>query len=134
MGLFAFLTKPLAWALAGALLVLGLLAGGWWLHHTGYESGRADNEAAHTLADLQAFKAETGRLAGLSTQLATQIDSLASAAPTVIKEYHETVVKAPLPAGCLIDSGRLRSIQDAIAQATAAGQRGAAVPAGAGVR
>jgi hypothetical protein len=119
------------WAAAGGAALVGALAiGGWWLHHSGYEAGRADCEAAHTLADLQQYKAETGRLAGLSAQLAAQIDSLSSAAPTVIKEYHETVVKTPLPAGCVIDPGRLRSIQDAIAKAAAAGQRGSAVSAG----
>lgn len=121
-------------AVAGAALALAAVGGIAWYGHHQYEAGKADNEAAHTLADLQQFKAETGRLAGLSTQLATQIDSLSSVQPTVIKEYHETVVKAPLPAGCLIDHGRLRNIQDAIAKATAAGQRGATVPGGAGVR
>jgi hypothetical protein len=123
------------WAAAGgAALVGGLAIGGWWLHHSGYESGKADSEAAHTLADLQQFKAETGRLSDISTQLAVQIDSLASTAPTVIKEYHETVVKTPLPAGCVIDPGRLRSIQDAISKAAAAGQRGSAVSSGAEVQ
>jgi hypothetical protein len=134
MGLLSILTRPLALILAGAFMVLGLVAGGWCLHRSGYAAGVADNEAAHNLAELQQFKAETGRLAGISTQLAVQIDSLANAAPTVIKEYHETVVKAPLPPGCVIDAGRLRSIQDAIGKAAAAGQRGAAVPAGGAVR
>ncbi|OZI23629.1 hypothetical protein CAL26_09310 [Bordetella genomosp. 9] len=123
------------WAAAGgAALVGGLVVGGWWLHHSGYESGKAACEAAHTLADLQQFKVETGRLSDISTQLAVQIDSLASATPTVIKEYHETVVKAPLPAGCVIDPGRLRSIQDAIAKAAVSGQRGSAVSPGSGIR
>jgi hypothetical protein len=134
MGMPAFLMKPAVLIGAGALFVAMLVLGGWWLHHTGYAAGRADNEAAHTLADLQQFKAETGRLAGLSTQLAAQIDSLSAIQPTITKEYHETVVKNPLPAGCLIDVGRLRSIQAAIAQAAAAGQRGPAVPAGTAVR
>jgi hypothetical protein len=134
MGLLAVLTRPLALIAAGALMVLALAGGGWWLHRSGYEAGRADNEAAHTLADLQQFKTEAERLSGLSTQLAAQIDSLSAAAPAVIKEYHETVVKAPLPAGCVIDAGRLRSIQAAIDQAAAPGQRGAAVPAGAALR
>lgn len=121
-------------AVGGAAAVIGLGIGGWWLHHSGYESGKADCEQAHTLADLQEFKAEAGRLSGISTQLAAQIDSLSAAAPTVIKEYHETVVKTPLPAGCVIDAGRLRSIQDAIAKAASAGQRGTAVPESTGVR
>lgn len=123
------------WAAAGGAALVGTLAaGGWWLHHSGYQAGRDAAEAAHTLAELQQFKADAGRLAVLSGQLATQIDSLSGLAPTVIKEYHETVVKAPLPAGCVIDAGRLRSIQAAIAQAAAAGQRGPAVPGGSGVR
>lgn len=121
------------WAAAsGAALVGAFAVGGWWLYHSGYESGKDDCGAAHTLADLQQFKA--GRLADFSTQLAVQSDSLANAAPTVIKEYHETMVKAPLPVGCAIDADRVRSIQHAISKAAAAGERGAVVPAGAAVR
>lgn len=130
----SWIVKPWVLVLAGAELLAAALGGIAWYGHRQYEAGRADNEAAHTLADLQAFKSEAGRLSGLSTQLAAQIDSLSSVAPTVIKEYHETVVKTPLPAGCVIDPGRLRSIQDAIAKAAAAGQRGPALPGGAGVQ
>ena len=124
-----------AWAsIAGTALIVLLGLGGWGLHRSGYNQGRSDCEAAHTLEALQGFKRETDRLADVSNSLAVQIDSLASAAPTVIKEYHETVVKTPLPAGCVIDPDRLRSIQSAIGAATAAGKRGAAVPTGTGVR
>jgi hypothetical protein len=129
-----WIVKPAVLIALGAALVLGLLAGGWWLHHSGYAAGQDDEKEARNLADLEAFKTEAGRLSGLSIKLATQVDSISSALPTVTKEYHETVVKSPLPASCVIDPGRLRSIQDAIAKAAAAGQRGPAVPSRAGVR
>lgn len=124
-----------AWAsIGGAALIVLLGLGGWGLHRSGYNQGRADCEAAHTLEALREFKRETDRLAEVSNSLAVQIDSLANAVPTVIKEYHETVVKTPLPAGCVIDLDRLRSIQSAIGAAAAVGKRGAAVPAGTGIQ
>lgn len=109
-----------SWApyVAGAGLVIVLGAGGAYLHHVGYESGRADCEAAHTLADLNEFKAQTNRLSEASNKLSGIADTLATAKPTVIKEYHETV-KTALPAGCILDVDRLRGINAAIA-ATAA--------------
>lgn len=41
--------------LYAALALIALLAlGGWWLHHSGYASGKADCEAAHAVTAAQA--------------------------------------------------------------------------------
>ena len=105
---------------AAVAAAVGLSAAAWWIHQHGYEAGRTDSESAHTRAELQQFKADTRHLSALSNRLAGQIDSLASAAPEIIKEYHETVVKTPLPAGCVINADRMRGINAAIAEAAAA--------------
>ncbi|WP_427183513.1 hypothetical protein ACL598_16740 [Bordetella bronchialis] len=50
MGLLAVLSRPLVLIAAGALMVLALAGGGWWLHHDGYAQGRADEKQAALIA------------------------------------------------------------------------------------
>lgn len=97
------------------LIAIAVLAtAGWWLHSSGYQSGKDDCESAHKTAELEEFRSQTNKLAGISYQLEQASSDLAKAKPVTIKEYHRETIKQVLPAGCRLDDGRLRPIQSAI--------------------
>lgn len=113
--MISLLASPTLRAILGGALVLALLVGaGWWLHSSGYQSGKDDCESAHKTVELEAFRAETTKLSGISNQLEQASSDLAQAKPVTIKEYHRETIKQVLPAGCVLDAGRLRPIQSAI--------------------
>ncbi|MCZ8408149.1 hypothetical protein O9649_10150 [Achromobacter dolens] len=96
-----------------------------------YEDGLAKANADHALAELNEFKTQTGRLAGIATTFETNVAALRDAQPKIIERYTRVEVQSPLPAGCRIDAGRLQHINEAGRVANSASQSGPAVPAGA---
>jgi len=108
---------------AGVMVAAGLallVAGVWRYGHTRYQAGMAAQQHAQTLAELQAFRAESERLSGLSVALSQRIATLAAVRPKLIERYTHEIRQAPLPAGCFIDAGRLRHLNAALAAANAA--------------
>lgn len=90
--------------------MLGLWGYGKYQFHVGFQAA----ENIHHLAELESFKSETIRLNGLSQTLERQLTALREAQPKIIERYNRVVVEKPLPADCLIDSGRLRELNAAI--------------------
>ncbi len=115
----------------GALVVLVLGAGVVLYGSNRYRDGMAKANADHALAELNEFKAQAGRLAGIATTFEASVAELRAAEPKVIERYTRVEVQSPLPAGCRIDAGRLQHINEAGRLANSAGQPGPAVPAGA---
>ncbi|WP_232786545.1 hypothetical protein [Achromobacter sp. DH1f] len=95
-----------------------------------YDDGVAKANADHALAELNEFKTQTGRLAGIATTFEASAAELRTAGPKIIERYTRVEVQSPLPAGCRIDAGRLQHINEAGRLANTAGQPGPAVPAG----
>ncbi|WP_313378155.1 hypothetical protein [Achromobacter insolitus] len=118
--------------LIGAALVVVVILGVRWYGASQFRAGVDKANADHTLAELNEFKAQTGRLAGISSTLEDALAVLRDAKPKIIERYTRVEVQSPLPAGCRIDAGRLQHINEAGRLANSAGQPGAAVPAGAG--
>lgn len=96
-----------------------------------YEDGVAKANADHALAELNEFKTQTGRLAGIATTFEANVAALRDAQPKIIERYTRVEVQSPLPAGCRIDAGRLQHINEAGRLANTAGQPGPGVPTGA---
>lgn len=94
-----------------------------------YSDGVAN--ADHALAELNEFKAQTGRLAGIATTFEVSVAELRAAEPRIIERYTRVEVEGPLPAGCRIDAGRLQHINEAGRLANSAGEPGPAVPSSA---
>lgn len=117
--------------IGGALVVLVLGAGVVLYGASRYSDGVAKANADHALAELNEFKAQTGRLAGIATTFEASVAALRGAEPKIIERYTRVEVQSPLPAGCRIDAGRLQHINEAVRLANSAGQPGPAVPAGA---
>lgn len=118
-------------ALAGAVMALSLGTGLALYGSSRYDAGVAKANADHTLAELNEFKTQTGRLAGIATTFEASVADLRAAEPKIIERYTRVEVQSPLPAGCRIDAGRLQHINEAGRLANTAGQPGPAVPAGA---
>ncbi|CUJ00897.1 hypothetical protein [Achromobacter xylosoxidans] len=119
--------------IGGAAVVLVLGAGVVLYGSSRYHDGIAKANADHALAELNEFKAQTGRLAAIATTFEANMAVLRAAAPKIIERYTRVEVQSPLPAGCRIDAGRLQHINEAVRLANSAGQPGPAVPAGARV-
>lgn len=90
--------------------ILGLWGYGKYQFHVGFQAA----ENIHHLADLESFKSETIRLNGLSQTLERQLTALREVQPKIIERYNRVVIEKPLPADCIIDSGRLRELNTAI--------------------
>lgn len=125
-----FLRMALPW-IGGAAVVMALGAGVVLYGSSRYDDGVAKTNADHALAELNEFKTQTGRLAGIATTFEASVAELRAAEPKVIERYTRVEVQSPLPAGCRIDAERLQHINEAGRVANTAGQPGAAVPAGA---
>ncbi|MFP3745625.1 hypothetical protein SB816_21360 [Achromobacter sp. SIMBA_011] len=125
-----FLRMALPW-IGGAAVVMVLGAGVVLYGSSRFNAGTAKANADHALAELNEFKAQTGRLAGIATTFETSVAELRAAEPKIIERYTRVEVQSPLPAGCRIDAGRLQHINEAGRLANTAGQPRAAVPAGA---
>lgn len=110
-------------AIAVAVGIAALWGYGTYQHHLGYTLAQSER---HT-ADLEAFKSEVLQLNGLSVKIEQQIVALRSEQPKIIERYTRVVEKNPLPAGCVIDAERLRTINEAI-KAAASGKFSHTVP------
>lgn len=117
--------------IGGAAVVLLLGAGVMLYGASRYQAGVDKANADHTLAELNEFKTQTVRLAGIATTFEASVADLRAAEPKVIERYTRVEIQSPLPAGCRIDAGRLQHINEAGRLANTAGQPGPAVPAGA---
>ncbi|MGW8309033.1 MAG: hypothetical protein ACWGIK_25025 [Achromobacter pulmonis] len=117
--------------IGGAAVALALGAGVLLYGASRYHDGVAKANADHALIELNEFKAQTGRLAGIATTFEASVAELRAAEPKVIERYTRVEVQSPLPAGCRIDAGRLQHINEAGRLANSPGQPGPAVPAGA---
>ncbi|ODA00576.1 hypothetical protein A7P25_21840 [Achromobacter xylosoxidans] len=115
----------------GALVVLVLGAGVVLYGSNRYRDGMAKANADHALAELNEFKAQAGRLAGIATTFEASVAELRAAEPKVIERYTRVEVQSPLPAGCRIDAGRLQHINEAGRLANSASQPDPAVSTGA---
>lgn len=117
--------------LIGAVLVLVAVLGVRWYGASQYQAGIDQANADHAMAELTEFKAQTGRLAGISSTLEDALVALRDAKPKTIERYTRVEVQSPLPAGCRIDADRLQHINEAGRVANTASQPGSAVPIGA---
>ncbi|MCI1839946.1 hypothetical protein ABFG95_24235 [Achromobacter sp. HNDS-1] len=117
--------------IGGAAVLMAIGAGVLLYGSSRYDAGVDKTNADHALAELNEFKTQTGRLAGIATTFEASVAELRRAEPRVIERYTRVEVQSPLPAGCRIDAGRLQHINEAGRVANSAGQPGPAVPAGA---
>ncbi|CAB3905141.1 hypothetical protein LMG26858_04442 [Achromobacter anxifer] len=115
----------------GAALVVVAVLGVRWYGASQYQAGIDQANADHAMAELTEFKAQTGRLAGISSTLEDALVALRDAKPKTIERYTRVEVQSPLPAGCRIDADRLQHINEAGRVANTASQPGSAVPIGA---
>jgi len=125
------LLRAVAPYVIGATLVVAAILGLRWYGASQYQAGIDQANADHAMAELTEFKAQTGRLAGISSTLEDALVALRDAKPKTIERYTRVEVQSPLPAGCRIDADRLQHINEAGRLANTAGQPGAAVPTGA---
>lgn len=117
-------------ALAGA-------AGGVWLYgESRYRAGESAAKTEQRMAELEQFRTESQRLAGIAAELHATTNTLRAAAPGIIEAYTRETILSPLSSGCMPGTGRLRVINDAISAANTAAGAGRTVPAdpGAGGR
>ncbi|CAK7070552.1 MAG: hypothetical protein KER_03105 [Kerstersia gyiorum] len=122
----------LAAGLGGVLLALAAGAALQMYGKAQYAAGERAERHRQDVAELEAFRAEVGRLAGISVDLQGRIDVLQAERPKIIERYTTHVREsAPLPAGCIIDPIRLQHINAAIGAANATRQPGTTVPASA---
>lgn len=125
-----FLRMALPW-IGGAAMVMAIGAGVVLYGSSGYQAGVDKANTDHTLAELNEFKVQTGRLASIAGTFEASAAAMRDAQPKIIERYTRVEVQSPLPAGCRIDAGRLQHINEAGRLANFAGQPGPAVPAGA---
>lgn len=115
---------------AGVLLAVAAWAGLQMYGKAQYAAGERAERHRQDVAELEEFRAEAGRLAGLSVDLQGRIDVLQAKRPKIIERYTTHVRESsPLPAGCIIDPVRLQHINAAIGAANAARQSVTAMPA-----
>jgi carbohydrate-binding DOMON domain-containing protein len=114
---------------AAIALCLALLAGGWYLHHVGYNAGQNDAIAAYTAkADkvaaeqsAKAVQADTGAKAATDTGHVTIAANTAQTqvvTRTITRIVHDT----PSPAACVLPPDSVRALQDAADSANLAAQ------------
>ncbi|MCD4505506.1 hypothetical protein LQR30_15515 [Chromobacterium piscinae] len=121
----------------GGLLLAALWAGTVW---RAYGHGReverlhatatvASADAERARGDLDAYRAEVGRLYQASVDFEARLDQLRDAKPKVIERYNRVIEQVPLPADCRPGPDRLRELNSAIeaANAAIAGQYGEAL-------
>lgn len=106
--------------IAGAVLALAVVGGAWWLHHSGYERGRADEQIAAKLAAAKQYEADVARINDSVGVLQARIEDLQNAKPKVITQYRDRIIQAPMPAECRPDDIRLRIFKDARRKSNAA--------------
>lgn len=126
------LLRALAPYVIGVVLVVVAFLGVRWYGASRYKEGIDKANADHALAELNEFKAQTSRLAGIATTFEESVAELRAAEPKVIERYTRVEVQSPLPAGCRIDAERLQHINEAGRLANSAGKPRPAVPASAG--
>lgn len=85
----------------------------WGYGQHKYRQGVADTETVARLAAFDQYQADVERMASASWELQNIITELQHAKPTVITQYRDRVIQAPLPDTCRIDAERLRGIQSA---------------------
>lgn len=102
--------KYAVYAIAAAAAVLALWGYGKWQYHSGYNTAEKDRY----VTDLESFRLESLKLHDLSTTLQAQITSMLDAKPKIIERYNNVIIEKPLPAGCVIDTDRLRELNSAV--------------------
>lgn len=113
--------------LAGAA-VLGAAGTGIWLYGKAqYRAGHEAAKAAQHVAELEAWRETATRIQAVATDLHNTTMTLRAATPGILETYTRETILAPMPADCLPGPGRLRSINDAIRAANAAGGAGPAL-------
>jgi hypothetical protein len=112
-------------ALVVSIALMALWGYGKHQHSLGYSQAQGERY----VADLESFKSESHKLQGLSVVIEGQIAEFRAIEPKVIERYTNVVVEKPLPANCIVDPERLRSINAAIASANS-GQLGKSMPSG----
>ncbi len=115
---------------AGAALLTAAGAGVWVYGKAQYRAGRTAADAEHRMAELEAWRETAGRLQAVAIDLHNTTMTLRSATPGILEAYTRESLLAPLPADCLPGAGRLRSINEAIRAANAAGGHSPAVQPG----
>lgn len=111
-----------------ALIAIVALAAMWGFGRHQRSLGYAQAQSERYVADLESFQAESKKLQGLSAAIESQLAEFRAIEPKVIERYTNVVVQKPLPAMCLVDPERLRSINAAIASANS-GQSSQSLPA-----
>ena len=111
---------PIKSGLTGAAIAVAFFVGVWLYGGGQYRAGQADCQSARYVADLEAFRDESERLALISIELQERVNALNTIKPTVIERYIRVEVEKPLPADCRIDSERLQRINEGIRAANAA--------------
>ncbi len=106
--------------LIGAAILAALYFGLQMYGVIQYRAGQVDCQNAQYVADLEAFRDESERLALISIELQERVNALNSIKPTVIERYTRVEVEKPLPADCFIDPERLQRINEGIRAANAA--------------
>lgn len=112
----------------GIALCLALAGGGWWLHHSGYESGMAACRAAQREASGQAMQ-DHMQAAAVADRVQTHITSIGAikvadsieASHDTVKTIVRTVAAAPSPADCVAPAGSVHALRKAVHRANAAG-------------
>lgn len=107
-------------AVTGAAVLAALFIGLLMYGAAQYRAGQDDCQNAQYVAELEAFRDESERLAAISIELQEQVNALNTVKPTVIERYTRVEVERPLPADCRIDSERLQRINEGIRKANAA--------------
>jgi hypothetical protein len=102
--------KYVVYALAVVAVLLSLWGYGKWQYHSGYSTAEKDRY----LVDLESFRLESLKLHDLSTTLQAQITLMLDAKPKIIERYNRVIIEKPLPAGCVIDTDRLRELNSAV--------------------
>jgi hypothetical protein len=102
--------KYAVYAIAAAAAVFALWGYGKWQYNSGYNTAEKDRY----LVDLESFRLESLKLHDLSTTLQAQITSMLDAKPKIIERYNNVIIEKPLPAGCVIDTDRLRELNSAV--------------------
>jgi len=103
--------------MTGAAIAAAFFIGVWLYGGIQYRAGQSDCKAAHYVAGLEAFRAESERLALISIELQERVNALNAVKPTVIERYTRVEIEKPLPADCRIDPERLQRINEGIREA-----------------
>lgn len=105
--------------IAGASFLATFIFGAFIYGQVQYRSGQMECQTAQYVAELEAFRDESERLATISADLQEWVTGLSAVKPTVIERYTRVEVEKHLPADCRIDSERLQRINEGISKANA---------------